>query len=115
MNARELLARFPQIPPSIHGHAVLDALASTFGEHLATAAKPSNCSAHQMTASHRIYMKLIAPLESLRFGLLKPERIVAQLEGFIQAYRKDSAAFLAEMIPSDTASVPGGCQGPGAS
>lgn len=112
MNAQQLVARFPQIPQIVYGHPVLEQLASTFGEYLQTAHKPSNCSSNQLTRDHHVYMKLIAPLEVLQYGFIKPETNLAKLEGYIAAYQADRDAFLAEMIPPSAAPVPGGCQGP---
>lgn len=114
MTPEQLKARFPQIPPQLFGHPILDEIGATFGELLASASKPSNCSSNQMTRGHLTYMKLIAPMEVLKYGFIKPEQTVAKLQGFIEAYRADPAAFVAEMT-GGAADAPGGCEGEAAS
>jgi hypothetical protein len=111
MDVQELIARFPEIPEVLHEKPVLKRYAEVFGDLLRTAWKPSACSADQQTAENLVYMKLIAPMGILAYGLSTPEKTVAQLEALLEAYRPDPEKFLAELIPPDVAQAPGGCQG----
>ncbi len=111
MDVQELIARFPEIPEVLHEKPVLKRYAQVFGDLLRTAWKPSACSADQQTAENLVYMKLIAPMEILAYGLSTPEKTVAQLEALLEAYRPDPEKFLAKLIPPDVAQAPGGCQG----
>ncbi|SVB96570.1 uncharacterized protein METZ01_LOCUS249424, partial [marine metagenome] len=44
MNVDELCARFPEISPELRNEPALSEFAATFGDLLAVAHKPSNCS-----------------------------------------------------------------------
>ena len=111
MDTQELIARFPEIPEVLHEKPVLTRYAEVLGDLLRTAWKPTACSASQQTAENLVYMKLIAPMGILAYGLSTPEKTVAQLEALLEAYRPDPEKFLAELIPPDVAQTPGGCQG----
>jgi hypothetical protein len=110
MDTQELIARFPEIPEVLHEKPVLTRYAEVFGDLLRTAWKPTACSASQQTAENLVYMKLIAPMGILAYGLSTPEKTVVQLEALLEAYRPDPEKFLAELIPPDVAQTPGGCQ-----
>lgn len=111
MDVQELITRFPEIPEVLHEKPVLKRYAEVFGDLLRTAWKPSACSADEQTAENVVYMKLIAPMGILAYGLSAPEKTVTQLEALLEAYRPDPEKFLAELIPPDVAEAPGGCQG----
>ncbi len=111
MDVQELITRFPEIPEVLHEEPILKRHAEVFGDLLRTAWKPSACSADQQTAENVVYMKLIAPMGILAYGLSAPEKTMAQLEALLEAYRLHPEKFLAELIPPDVAQAPGGCQG----
>ena len=111
MDVQELISRFPEIPEVLHEKPVLKRYAEVLGDLLRTAWKPSACSADQQTAENVVYMKLIAPMGILAYGLSAPEKTVTQLEALLEAYRPHPEKFLAVLIPPDVAEAPGGCPG----
>ena len=111
MTARELIARFPSIPHSLHNEPTLVRFADVFDDLLRGAQKPTPCSASQQTAENYVFMKLIAPLELVALGLATPERAVSDMESLIDRAEDDREALLADLIPANAARRPGGCAG----
>ncbi len=109
MTAHDLIARFPQIPPALRGHATLDRYASTFADLLGSAQKPSPCSASAPSRAHMAYLKLIGPLELVAIGLATKERALADMEALIARAEADRDGLIRELIPQGTPNQGGGC------
>lgn len=101
MTAAELVQRFPEIPTDLHTETSLETFAEVFDAYLKTAAKPSACSS-DWTAENRAYMKLIGPMDIYRYGLSTRERVLAQLDEMIDAFRTSADAFENEMLTEST-------------
>ncbi|HWP49782.1 MAG TPA: hypothetical protein VNM22_21680 [Candidatus Limnocylindrales bacterium] len=112
MTVQELIARFPEIPRDLHKEPVLAKFAATFGNLLSIAHKPSACST-QYDAGNHYYLKLIGPMDIYRYGLSTREKVLKQLQTFIDAYQADPQGFLAGLLPADTAARE--VKGPGCS
>ena len=111
MDASALASRFPEIPQSLFQQQVTTEYARSFGDLLETAWKPSNCGGSQQTAENVVYMKLVAPLTYLSFGLSTVEKTVAAMQTLLDAHQENPERFRAELIPADVAQSPGGCMG----
>ncbi len=110
MRVEELISRFPEIPEVLRKDPVLETYADVFGGLLGKAVSPSACQGNQRTAENAIYMKLIAPMKILGYGLSTPEKTAAELEGLMKEHEEDAQKFLNEVIPPDVSPTPGGCQ-----
>jgi hypothetical protein len=110
MRVEELIARFPEIPEVLRNDPVLETYADVFDGLLGKAIPPSACQGSEQTAGNAIYMKLIAPMKILGYGLSTPEKTAAKLEGLMKEHEEDAQKFLNEMIPPDVSPTPGGCQ-----
>ena len=82
MTPSELIMRFPEIPAELHGEPVLAAFAEAMGPLLKQAVKPSPCST-QHDATNHYYLKLIGPMAILGYGLSTKEKVIGQLQEFI--------------------------------
>jgi hypothetical protein len=110
MTVRELVARFPEIPPDLHDDPVLERYAASLGEWLAIARKPSACASVHDAANH-YYLKLIGPLSIYRYGLSTRERVVRELTAHLERHAADPGGFGASLLPEDVAPVE--VRGPG--
>jgi hypothetical protein len=104
MTVQELIARFPEVSPELAGEKTLARFADTFGELLAVAHKPSNCSTGHDAGNH-YYLALIGPLSYYRYGLATRERVLQDLEELLQKHAADPQGFIASLLPEDTAAV----------
>jgi hypothetical protein len=102
MTVNELIARFPEVSPDLAGEPTLAEFADTFGELLAMARKPSNCSTGHDAGNH-FYLALIGPLSYYRYGLASRERVVQDLRGLLDRHAADPGGFAASLLPGDTA------------
>jgi hypothetical protein len=112
MTVFDLIKRFREIPPDLHGEPVLEQFAAAFDEFLKLANKPSNCST-QYDASNYYYLKLIAPMGVYGYRLCTRADCLQQLQDLIDQYRRDPAAFAAGLLPAATAAKE--VKGPGCS
>jgi hypothetical protein len=113
MTVQELVARFPEIPPDLHGEPLLAQFAETFEELLQVAQKPSACSAHNMHAGHHYYLKLVGPMDIYRYGLSTREKVIRQVQDLLDRYQADPSGFAATLLPPDMAETE--VKGPGCS
>lgn len=102
MTAHELIARFPEVSADLAGEPVLARFAETFGDLLAVASKPSNCSTGHDAGNH-YYLALIGPLSYYRYGLATRERVVQDLQALLDRHAADPDGFIASLLPADTA------------
>ena len=112
MTVDELVARFPEIPPDLHGEPVLAELASTCGDLLEVARKPSNC-AREFDAANHYYLKLLGPMATYGYGILRREKLLQKMRDLLDRRRADPAGFAQSLLPADTA--PAEVKGPGCS
>ncbi|MBS10105.1 MAG: hypothetical protein CME19_00700 [Gemmatimonadetes bacterium] len=96
MNAGDLVSRFPEIPPDLHGESLLESFANVFGAYLESASKPSAC-ADDWTAENKVYMKLIGPMDIYRYGLSTKEKVLVQMQELIDTHASSTEAFEAEL------------------
>ena len=99
MTVQELIRRFPEIPRDLHAEPLLGQFAETFGDLLAVAQNPSNCTA-QYEATHHYYLKLIGPMKIYMYGLSSREKILRQLQELLERYQADPAGFAASLASS---------------
>ena len=99
MMVQELVRRFPEIPPDLHDEPLLARFADAFGDLLQVAQNPSNC-AGQYEANHYYYLKLIGPLKLYMYGLSSREKVLKQLQDFLDHYEANPAGFAATLVPS---------------
>ena len=102
MEVQELIARFPEIPATLHGEPLLARLAEVCGELLRSARKPSPCSQQHEAANH-YYLELIGPLALVSYGLSSPEKVRGQLQNLLDRQQADPQGFAASLLPVDTA------------
>ena len=100
-----------EIPEVLRKDPVLERYAEVFGGLLGRAVAPSPCQGSQQTAENAIYMKMIAPMKILGYGLSTRDQTAAELEGFMKDHEDDAQKFLNGVVPPDVSSTPGGCQG----
>ena len=112
MTAQELIARFPEIPPDLHAEPLLAQYAETFGEQLRVARNPGACSA-QYEAANQYYLKLMGPIRLYWYKLSTKEKVLKQLQEFLDQYRADPAGFVASLVSTSTAETE--VRGPGCS
>jgi hypothetical protein len=104
MTVRELLARFPEIPPDLHEAPVLARFAGTFDALLCQARMPSPCATAHDAANH-YYLKLIGPLAIYGYGLSRREQVLADIEGLLERHARDPQGFAASLVPSGAAAA----------
>jgi len=102
MTVHELIARFPEVSPDLAGEPTVAEFADTFGELLAVARKPSNCSTGHDAGNH-YYLKLIGPLSYYRYGLATRERVVQDLRELLDRHAADPQGFATSLLPADAA------------
>lgn len=100
----ELCARFPEIPSDLRDEPILERFADAFGELLAVARKPGNCSTGHDPGNH-FYLKLIGPITYYGYGLATRERVVADLAELLDRHAADPEGFAATLLPADTSAV----------
>ena len=101
MSVDELFARFPEIPVDLRDEPVLAEFAATFGELLAVAERPSNCSTGHDFGNH-FYLKLMGPISYYGYGLASRDRVVEDLGALIAQRNADPDGFTASLLPADT-------------
>lgn len=102
MDVQELIARYPEIPATLHQEPLLARLAQACGDLLRSARKPSPCSQQHEAANH-YYLKLIGPLALVSYGLSSPEKVRVQLQELLDRQQADPQGFAASLLPGDTA------------
>ena len=102
MTVQELIARFPEVSPELGSEPTLTAFADTFGDLLAVAHKPSNCSTGHDAGIH-FYLALIGPLSYFRYGLATRERVVKDMQTLLDRHAADPEGFATSLLPADTA------------
>lgn len=102
MTAREMLSRFPEVSAELGDEPTLAEFAETFGDLLAQAHKPGNCSTAYDPGNH-FYLALIGPLSYYRYGLATRERVVADMRALLERHAADPGGFAASLLPADTA------------
>lgn len=102
MTAHELIARFPEVSADLASEPVLARFADTFGDLLAVAHKPSNCSTGHDAGNH-YYLALIGPLSYYRYGLATRERVIQDLQTLLDRHAADPDGFATSLLPADTA------------
>ncbi len=112
MTVYDLIKRFREIPPDLHGEPVLETFAETFDPFLKVANKPSACST-QYDAGNHYYMKLIAPMGIYGYRLCTREDCLQQLQALIDQHAADPKGFAASLLPADAAARE--VRGPGCS
>lgn len=112
MTVQELVNRFPEIPNDLHQEPVLAQFAEACGEILRKAQKPSACST-QHDSGNQFYLKLIGPLSIYRYGLSTREKVLSQLQEFLNQQKKDPEGFAESLLTPDTVNKE--VKGPGCS
>ena len=72
----------------MHDEPALAALAEAFDEALQVASKPSPCT-RDHTDAHKLYLKLVGPMDIYRYGLYSRERVLDEIEKLLTAHRND--------------------------
>jgi hypothetical protein len=101
MTVQELIARFPEIPRDLHKEPVLAQFAKTFEDLLKIAHKPSACSTAYDPGNH-YYLKLVGPMDIYRYGLSTREKVLKQLQDFLDHYHTDPQGFTTSLLPNET-------------
>lgn len=101
MTVNELIGRFPEVSGDLAGEPTLAEFAATFGELLAVARKPSNCSTGHDAGNH-FYLALIGPLSYYRYGLATRERVLRDLRGLLDRHAADPEGFADSLLPAGT-------------
>ncbi len=104
MTIHELLQRFPEVSPDLGDEPTLAEFADTFGELLAVAYKPGNCSTGYDAGNH-FYLALIGPLSYFRYGLATRDRVIADMRALLDRYAADPEGFAASLLPADTVAM----------
>ncbi len=112
MTVQELVARFPEIPQDLYEESLLAQYAEAFGDQLRVARNPGACSA-QYDAGNHYYLKLVGPIRLYWYKLSTREKVLKQLQEFLDQYRADPTGFLASLVPDGTAQSE--VKGPGCS
>ena len=102
MTVKELLARFPEIPPGLRDEPVLARFAEAFDGLLRSARNPSPCATRHDAANH-YYLKLIGPLAIHGYGLSTREQLLAELQELLDRGQADPDGFAQSLLPADTA------------
>ena len=104
MTVSELYSRFPEMPADLRDEPILARFADVFGEQLAVAYKPSNCSTGHDAGNH-FYLALIGPLSYYSYGLATRERVVADLTALLDRQAADPEGFVTSLLPANTAAT----------
>jgi len=105
MTVQELIARFPEeVSTELGSEPTLATFADTFGDLLAVAYKPSNCSSGHDAGNH-FYLALIGPLSYFRYGLATRERVVQDMQALLDRHAADPEGCAASFLPGDTAAA----------
>ena len=112
MTVYDLIKRFREIPPDLHGEPVLETFAETFDPFLKVANKPSACSTQYDSGNH-YYMKLIAPMGIYGYRLCTREDCLLQLQALLDRHDADPKGFASSLLPADAAARE--VKGPGCS
>tara|TARA_B100000929_G_scaffold149419_1_gene118453 strand:+ start:1626 stop:1964 length:339 start_codon:yes stop_codon:yes gene_type:complete len=104
MNVDELCARFPEISPELRNEPALSEFAATFGDLLAVAHKPSNCSTGHDPGNH-FYLKLVGPITYFGYGLATRERVVEDMRDLLDAHAANPEGFVASLLPEGTVGI----------
>jgi len=104
MTIPELYSRFPEMPAGLRDEPVVARFADVFGELLAVASKPSNCSTGHDAGNH-FYLALVGPITYYGYGLATRERVLADLTALLDRQAADPAGFVASLLPADTATA----------
>jgi hypothetical protein len=102
MTVQELVARFPEIPPDLHGEPLLAEYAQVFGEQLYIARNPGACSGSYDAANH-YYLNLIGPIRLYWYKLSTREKVLKKLQELLDQYRADPEGFVGGLVPQDAA------------
>lgn len=102
MTVEQLVTRFPEIPAAVRGDARLARFAELFDRWLRTAREPSPCALERDAANH-YYLKLVAPLAVLKWGLSTPEKALSDIAGLVSRFERDPVEFEAWLTPPGTA------------
>lgn len=97
MTTDELLARFPEIPPSLRGEPLVATYAETFDTLLRAARMPSACATSHDAANH-YYMKLIGPLAIYGYGLSTRAAVLEEIGQLLERQRADPQGFAASLV-----------------
>ena len=65
----------------------------------------------QHEAANQYYLTLIGPISIYGWGLMKREKLLAELQGLVDRQRSDPSSFAASLLPKDT--VAAEVRGPG--
>ncbi len=103
MTVQELIARFPEIPPSLHDEPLLAELAATCGELLSVAHKPEPCSTAHDAGTH-FYLAIIGPIAYYGYGLATRERVLQDIRELLDRYREDPSGFTADLLAEEATS-----------
>jgi hypothetical protein len=101
MTVHELIARFPEVSAELGDEPTLKDFAEEFGDLLAVASKPGNCSTGYAPGNH-FYLALIGPLSYYRYGLATRERVVADMRALLDRHAADPEGFAASLLPEET-------------
>ena len=101
MTVNELCARFPEISPDLSDEPTLAEFTETFGDLLAVAHKPGNCSTGHDPGNH-FYLQLIGPITYFSYGLASRERVVTDMRDLLDAHAADPEGFATSLLPQDT-------------
>ena len=104
MTVTELCARFPEIPPELRDEPTLGEFAATFGDLLAAAHKPGNCSTGH-DPGNRFYLQLIGPITYFGYGLATRERVIEDIRGLLDVHAADPEGFAPSLLPEDAVGV----------
>jgi len=104
MTISELCARFPEIPSELRDEPTLGEFATTFGDLLAVAHKPGNCSTGHDPGNH-FYLQLIGPIAYFGYGLATRERVIEDMRRLLDTHTADPEGFAASLLPDDTVGV----------
>ena len=112
MTVKELVQKFPEIPPNLHEEPLLERFAEVFGELLQMARKPSPCSTQHDPENH-YYLKLIGPLSIHGYGLSTREKVLDQIQELLDRHQANPRGFPSSLVTADTATRE--IRGPGCS
>ncbi len=101
MTTQELIRRFPEVSPELGDDPTLVEFADTFGDMLAVAYKPGNCSTGYDPGNH-FYLALIGPLSYYRYGLATRERVVGDMRALLDRHAADPEGFAGSLLPEHT-------------
>jgi hypothetical protein len=110
MTFEELLARFPEVPPTLADEPTVVEYADRLDALLRRARPPSPCARVHDAANH-FYLKLVGPLAIHGWGLASREQTVVEIGELLERHRADPAGFEAGLVGPDAG--PREVRGPG--